>query len=164
MEKASMNNSISAASNSYGQGDLPISGESSLFNEAYQEYRTNGATKKSAQLLVESHEEGDIRATYALATWHGKGIFYEKNLKKAASLLMKAAKSKHKEALHGYAICLEKGNGVKKNESKAFDYYVIASLEGNKEALKDVERLLYYGIGCSKHRGLAQLIGKYSKI
>ena len=113
---------------------------------------------QAAALLESGHNEGDQRATYALATWHLYGhAGYPKSLSKAARLLKLAASADIAAAHFDLAICYETGEGVKKNEAKAYLHYLAAALNGDLDSLGEVGRCLFHGIGTTRDRKAAEV-------
>jgi TPR repeat protein len=145
---------------------VPIRGEKSLYSDAIRMARKAGPTKAAAALLRESHDSGDPRATYSLATWYIHGTptaGIKVSPRKAIQLLRKAARKGVPDAVYDLAYSYEVGFGVRKAPSKAFDLYVQAAQKGCKLALKEVVRCIYYGVGAIKHRELALLIHDMSQ-
>ena len=136
----------------------------SLYDLATKEAKKrNPDREKVVAMLKEAHAEGDVRATYALADWHGRGVFFKKNLKKALQYYRIAAKGLNADAMLNLGISYEIGlGGAKPNEKKAFEYYLAAAVqEGEctgRQALIEVMRCFYYGIGVEKNRRLAQML------
>jgi TPR repeat protein len=109
-------------------------------------------------LLREAVGQGSAAATYALATWYlfGKEPFVSQDLAEAARLLKLAAKGGIPDAMFDLAVSYEKGKGLEQNKSKAFEYYLKAAIRGDAKAVFDVGRCLFWGIGVSEDRRLAQ--------
>ncbi|WP_116004323.1 MULTISPECIES: tetratricopeptide repeat protein [unclassified Simplicispira] len=109
-------------------------------------------------LLEEAHQNGDPRATYALATWclFGHGGF-ELDLKRAVALLKEASKADIPSAHFDLAVCYEKGSGVRRNNKLAYRHFLAASLYGDNDAYGEVGRCLYYGIGIDRDRKAAKI-------
>jgi hypothetical protein len=112
----------------------------------------------AAALLLESHRQGDARASYTLATWYIHGRFFDVNPRKAVSLLRKASRAGIREATFDLAHAYEIGFGVAKSPTKAFRYYVEAARKGDIGALKVVVHCVFFGIGFPTSRSLALLI------
>jgi TPR repeat protein len=108
-------------------------------------------------MLLEAHEYGDARATYALATWYLYGRSVRKNLRKAIALLREAARSGLPDALFDLAVCYEQGEGVPENQRRAARLYVEAALRGDAQSLYEVGRCYYYGLGVPVDRALARI-------
>lgn len=120
------------------------------------------------QLLNESIQYGNKKASYALASWYLNGFHIRKNYKKAFSLLKNAVEggdengfTLYKDALFDIAVCYELGNGVDKDPHKAFHYYLLAAFSGDAQALKEISRCVYYGIGVSRDKVLSSVIDEY---
>jgi uncharacterized protein len=108
------------------------------------------------KLLLKAAEEGDARATYALATWHLHGTsFLRVDYVRGFELLKSSAKAGVAEASFDLAISYEKGVGTRRNLKRAFEAYVHAALLGDSQAFYEVGRMYCYGIGVSKNRRLA---------
>lgn len=96
--------------------------------------------------LSKAHEKGDVRATYALATWylHGNEVI-EKNEKVGVSMLLDIEKSSIAEAIFDLAFAYDCGEFVDHDDLKAFSLYMRAALLGNREACSQVSQ--YYAEG-----------------
>jgi hypothetical protein len=129
-----------------------------LYQSALDEMKKEHPNKKFVfSLLNKAHESGDIRATYAIATWYLFGEYVKKDIKKAIPLLRKSADSDNPEAIYDLAICYEEGNGVKKDLNKAFELYLKSALLNDSNSINEVGRCYYYGIGISRDLRLAQI-------
>ena len=118
--------------------------------------REKTPSRKTYDLLLRADQEGDTRATYALATWYLFGSPFTKvNYRQGAALLRRAAAGKIAEAAYNLAISYEKGLGVKKSAARAFELYVQAALLGEAQAYCEVGRMYYWGIGVPRNRRLA---------
>src|ERR1700761_9323623 len=86
-----------------------------------------GESRVVFDLLTASHNEGDARATYALATWflHGS-LFTPINKKKAVALLKVVAKAGVADAAFDLAVSYEIGEGIAKSPKLAFEMHVRA--------------------------------------
>ena len=109
------------------------------------------------KLLFKADEEGDDRASYAIATWYLHGKYLEKDFKKGAFYLEKSAEKNNPEALFDLAICFETGKGKRKNFKKAFQCYLNAALHGDTQSVEEVARCFYYGIGIEKNIDVAEI-------
>lgn len=107
---------------------------------------------KGFVLLSKALANGDIRATYALATWYLHGTYVEKNIHKGTAMLKSAAEANIPAALFDLAVSYETGIGVSRSEVKAAQLYLRAALAGDIESFASVGRCLYYGIGFVKDR------------
>ncbi|UJW81302.1 tetratricopeptide repeat protein [Hydrogenophaga sp. SL48] len=113
---------------------------------------------RASALLEEAHDQGDRRATYAMATWYLFGNeVYPKNLRKAVQLLKLAAMADIASAHFDLAVSYETGQGIKKNEQAAYRHFLAAALNGDNESLTEVGRCLYYGIGIARDRKAAEV-------
>lgn len=113
---------------------------------------------RACALLEEAHDQGDRRATYALATWHLFGNeVYSKNVRKAVQLLRLAANADIALAHFDLAVSYETGQGIKKNEKAAYRHFLAAALNGDNDSLAEVGRCLYYGIGIARDRKAAEV-------
>lgn len=113
---------------------------------------------RAGALLEDAHDQGDRRATYAMATWYLFGNeAHPKNLHKAVQLLKLAAKADIASAHFDLAVSYEKGQGIKKNEQAAYRHYLAAALNGDNDSLTEVGRCLYYGIGIARDRKAAEI-------
>jgi TPR repeat protein len=128
------------------------------YEKALSKVRENEAPlREVASLLTAAHEAGDVRATYALATWYLHGQLFRKNVRKSIGLLRKAAKTNLPDALFDLAVCYEKGVGVPKNPRKAIQLYLKAALYGELQSVYEVARCYYYGIGVHQDRQVARI-------
>ena len=137
---------------------LPAKNEKSRYAEAFGSVSKEGPTSRVASMLRRSHDKGDGRATYALASWYIHGVVFERNATKAAKLLRIAVKRGVGEAMYDLAYSYEIGFGVPKSNAKALAFYIAAAQKGDKQALNEVIRCIYYGVGILKNRELAFLI------
>lgn len=113
---------------------------------------------QASALLEEAHEQGDRRATYALATWSLFGnAVRPRDLRKAVQLLKLAAKADLAAAHFDLAVSYETGQGVKKNEQSAYRHFLAAALNGDDDALVEVGRCLFHGIGVVRDRKVAEV-------
>lgn len=113
---------------------------------------------QASTLLEEAHDQGDRRATYAMATWYLFGNeAHPKNLRKAVQLLKLAAKADIASAHFDLAVSYETGQGIKKNEQAAYRHFLAAALNGDNDSLTEVGRCLYYGIGIARDRKAAEV-------
>lgn len=118
----------------------------------------NPDLEKASALLEAAHDQGDRRATYAIATWHLFGNrIYKKNLPKAINLLKLAAKADIAFAHFDLAVSYETGCGVKKDKKAAYRHFLAAALNGDNNSIYEVGRCLYYGIGVSRDRKAAKI-------
>ena len=128
------------------------------YEKAYEEMKKKKPDKRRVlSLLEQSHEQGDHRATYALATWYLHGEHVKKDIKKAITLLKQSANAKVPDALYDLAISFEKGIGVKKDNSRAFELYLKAALRDDHQSVEEVARCYYYGIGVKEDRRVAEI-------
>ena len=120
---------------------------------------------KAHVLLLRAHENGDPRATYALAAWHlyGRDPVVEKDLGKAVSLLKEAANANHPDALHDLAVCYAKGAGIRQSEKKAALYYLRAAVYGDKQSAYEVGRCYWHGLGVTRDRNAARVWLDYAE-
>jgi len=120
---------------------------------------------KAHVLLLRAHRNGDVRATYALATWHlfGRDPVVEKDLDKAVSLLKQAANANHPDALHDLAVCYAKGAGIKQSEKRAVQYYLRAAVHGDKQSAYEVGRCYWHGLGVTRDRNVARVWLDYAE-
>ncbi len=107
------------------------------------------------KLLLQALKKGDMRAAYALATWHLHGTHVEKDSRKAIALLKRAANENIPAALYDLAVAYEEGKITRKNEKKAYESYLKAAIWGDKQSIHEVGRCTYYGIGTSRNRRFA---------
>ena len=113
--------------------------------------------KAAYNLLVAADNEGDARATYALATWYLFGSAFTPVRKgEAIRLLKKATNGGVADAAHDLAVAYEKGDGVKKSLKQAFELNMYAALLGDAQSFYEVGRMYFYGIGVSRNRRLAK--------
>jgi len=113
-------------------------------------------SKEVYDLLRAADNDGDGRATYALATWHLFGSPFTKIDYRAANKMLKRAASKGvADAAHDLAISYEKGLGIGKSLSRAFEYYMRAALFGDAQSHYEVGRMYFYGLGVQRNRRLA---------
>lgn len=109
-------------------------------------------------LLEEAHDQGDRRATYALATWSLFGnAIHPKDRRRAIQLLKLAAKADIAAAHFDLAVSYETGQGIKRNEEAAYRHFLAAALNGDNDSLAEVGRCLYHGIGVARDRKVAEV-------
>ena len=90
-------------------------------------------------LLINASGSGDLRATYALATWYLHGNDAVSLDEKAGIRILKTLeKSNIPEALFDLAVSYDYGKHVKRNEEKAFSLYMRAALLGDSNACNQV--------------------------
>lgn len=132
--------------------------KNTAYDKAYEEMKKKEPDKKKVfSLLEQGHEQGDPRATYALATWYLHGEHVEKDIKKATKLLKQSAAENVPDALYDLAISYEKGIGVKKDKDRAFELYLKAALRGDDQSVEEVARCYYYGIGVKEDERVADI-------
>lgn len=108
-------------------------------------------------LLNLASEEGDDRATYALASCYRYGSFgVKKDEKIAHSLTKKLQDSNIAEAIFNIAFDYDVGNYVKEDEYKAFSFYMKAALLGNLESCVQVSRFYKEGRAVRRDARLAK--------
>ena|ERR1700749_2793 len=113
-------------------------------------------SKTVYDLLVAADKEGDVRATYALATWYIFGSPFTKiDHRNANKMLRKASDGGVADAAYDLAVSYEKGIGIRKSEARAFELYVRAALLGDAQSHHEVGRMYYWGIGVARNRWLA---------
>ena len=88
---------------------VPSARENSLYKKAFDLSQRRGNAERVAELLRESHRQGDVRATYALATWHIHGVNLPRNRSAGIKLLGKASKGGIREAKYDLAHAYEMG-------------------------------------------------------
>jgi uncharacterized protein len=121
-------------------------------------------TRDVYELMVRAHEQGDARATYALASWYIHGSpFTKKDLKRAVELLEIAAAHEVREAIFNLARATEAGKGTPKSARKAYTLYVQAALLGDAQAMREVARMYAAGTGVPKSRALAEVWRKCAR-
>lgn len=108
-------------------------------------------------LLNQSRNLGNAKATYALGTWYLFGKFVKKDTKKAIEFFKYAADKQVSEACYDLALSYEKGVGTIKNLRLAFQYYVKAALLNDTQSLYEVGRCYFYGIGVEKDKVLSSI-------
>lgn len=121
------------------------------------ERETPSDQKKIMELLSRASEEGDDRATYAIATWylHGKNVKKDVNL--AVKLLREAASSGNSSALFDLAYSYEAGIGVDRDQRTALLLYIESALNGDKQAVYEVSRCYWYGVGTKSDREMSNI-------
>lgn len=113
---------------------------------------------QASTLLEQAHEQGDPRATYALATWSLSGnAVHPKDLRRAVRLLKLAAKADIAAAHFDLAVSFETGQGIKKDEKAAYRHFLAAALNGDTASLAEVGRCHYHGIGVARDRKVAEV-------
>jgi TPR repeat protein len=107
--------------------------------------------------LKSAEAQGDLRATYAIATWYlfGKPPVIEQSTEKALELLRVAGRVVA-DAAFDLAICYETAEGTAKDGLRALRWYMQAALLGRLDAYFEVGRCFYYGIGVKGKKGLAE--------
>ncbi|HET6914443.1 MAG TPA: tetratricopeptide repeat protein [Rhodanobacteraceae bacterium] len=123
---------------------------------AIKRARTPTDIRVVAGLLEKAYACGDSRAAYALGTWYFHGKFFDKDKRNGFRLMLEAADHFVPSACYDVAVSYELGDGVKKNIQKAVVYYLRAMMLGDQQAITEFGRLFYWGIGVSKHRGIAK--------
>lgn len=119
--------------------------------------RADKPSAKVFKLLEEGDRSGDMRATYALATWYLFGTpFTKRNLAKAVQMLRQAASANVAEAAFDLGVAYERGVGVKKSLKQAFSFYVQAALLGDAQAHYAIGRMCYYGLRAARNRQIAE--------
>lgn len=119
--------------------------------------KNDGDLEKSYHLLLKAREQGDHRATYALATWYLYGKFLDKDLHKGMDYLKEAAQHDISDAQYDLAVSYEKGIVVERDEKISFQLYLKASLNGDKQSIYEVGRLFYHGIGVPENKFVANI-------
>lgn len=142
---------------------VPGARERSLYKKAFDLSQRRGNAGRIAALLQESHRRGDVRATYALATWHIHGLNLPRNRSAGIKLLRKASKGGIREAKYDLAHAYEMGIGVAKSHEKALDLYIRAAQEGDVDSVTEVIRCVFYGKGIPRNKELAYLIRDLNK-
>lgn len=114
--------------------------------------------KKALDLLRRAHDDGDVRASYAIGTWHlyGKGGL-GKSPKRAVPFLEIASAAKLPQALFDLAVCCERGEGIRRDTKRAAKLYLAAALRGDSQSIFEVGRCYYAGIGFRKDRKMADV-------
>jgi TPR repeat protein len=121
-------------------------------------------SRKAYDLLRKADAAGDVRATYALATWYLFGSPFTKvNLRHANAMLRRAAAGGSADAAYDLAVSYEKGAGIRKSEVRAFELYVQAALLGDAQSHYEVGRMYFWGIGTPRNRTLAEAWFKKAK-
>lgn len=122
--------------------------------------------QRAYKLLKHAEGRGDVRAIYALATWHlhGKEAVVGKNLKIAIAKLKAAAQAYHADAAFDLAVCYEKGEGVRKSERRAFEYYLMSALWGDQNACFEVARFFEYGMIVQKSSRICDIFMKRAEV
>lgn len=136
----------------------PKASDRSVYRRAFDLARREGDTERVAALLWESHEKGDARATYALATWYIHGGLFKIDPRKAFLLLRKSHKAGIPEASFDLGRSYEMGFGTKKDAMKAFECYLDAAMKGDPDAASQVVRCIFWGIGTERNRKLAYFV------
>lgn len=114
------------------------------YTHAWNRMASGSPRSEVKNLLEAASADGDIRATYALATWLLSGTKPERV--SAFKKLRTLAHSDVKEALFDLGVCYHTGNGTRKNLGLAFKYYMFAALLGDAEACEEVANFFYYGV------------------
>jgi TPR repeat protein len=131
---------------------------SRLYSSALREmHRRRPDTGKAYELLSRACKMGHGDAMYALGTWHLHGRHVKKDRKKAVEFFEEAAKKHVPAAMCELAIFYEKGEVLQANKRRAFELYLTAAAWGHEDAFHEVGRCLYYGIGTTKQRRLADI-------
>lgn len=142
---------------------VPSTRERSLYKKALDLSKRRGNVERVAALLQESHRQGDVRATYALATWHIHGVNLPRNRSTGIKLLRKASKGGIREAKYDLAHAYEMGIGVAKSHKKALDLYIKAAQDGDADSVAEVIRCVFYGKGIPRNKELAYLLRDLNK-
>jgi uncharacterized protein len=137
---------------------VPSARERSLYKNAFDLSKRRGNAERVAELLQESHRQGDVRATYALATWYIHGANLPRNRSAGIKLLRKASNGGIREAKFDLGHAYELGIGVTKSYEKALNLYIEAAQKGDQDAVTEVIRCVFYGKGISRNKELAYFI------
>jgi TPR repeat protein len=115
-------------------------------------------------LLEKAIEHGNAEATYALGTWflNGKLPLVEKDFTRAFELIKRAASKNVPSALFDLGVMLETGEAGELDEHRAFKCYLRAAIRGENDSIFEVGRCLYWGIGVSQDRELADIWLEYA--
>lgn len=110
--------------------------------------------KSAKDFLLKAHDNGDARATYALATWsiYGNEVT-EKDEKEGVNLLREIEDCCIAEAIFNLGFAYDTGRFVDQDDLKAFSLYMRAALLGDKEACNQVSQ--YYAEGRTVQHDLA---------
>lgn len=134
----------------------PLDSSSDSYERALRLAR--GSERELAQaleLLQQAHADGDVRATYALASWYLYGEQVEKDYQKAVSLLKVCAAKFYPSGLYDLAVAYELGHGVARDLRRAFELYLAAGIRGDAQAIEETGRCYFYGVGIGEDRDLA---------
>ena len=108
--------------------------------------------------LSKAHEEGDARATYALASWNLNGAdFVPVNVQKGIELLRSIEDQPVAEALYDLAVAYDLGKGVRRNPRKAFELYMKSALLGHLEANRQVGQFFIAGEFVQFNRNIGRM-------
>jgi TPR repeat protein len=106
----------------------------------------NPNLRKAHELLFKSSDAGDLRATYALATWYLFGNeVVERDEKRGVDLLKSLEHSNIAEAIFDLAVSYDYGKSVRKSTKKAFSLYMRAALLGDKGACDQIAQFYLEG-------------------
>ena len=121
--------------------------ESSVYEQALamcEQEQPN--TKGAYRLLVQASEEGDSRATYALATWYLFGNYaVPKDEHKAVHILKSLVDSNIAESLFDLAVSFDYGKGVRRNSKTAFSLYMRAAILGDSSSCDQISQFYSEG-------------------
>jgi len=113
--------------------------------------------RRAYDLLLKADAEGDLRATYALATWYLHGSPFTKVDRTKAVRLLRAAAAEVSDAAYDLAVSYEKGAGARKSLPRAFQHYMQAALLGDSQAHHEVGRMYFHGLGVARNCRLAEM-------
>jgi TPR repeat protein len=130
---------------------LPIKDGTGKYRVASARARQGLTGPELTALLQAAIDEGDARASYALAKVRMQA---GESPSEVAGLLEQAALRDVVEACFDYAHYLELETN---DHTKALLYYLRAALLGDVDGLEELARCLYYGIGIAPEPGLASI-------
>ncbi len=139
--------------------DLESDGSPEYQRALIEARKPNCDMAKVKSMLDHAHENGDVLASYALATWYllGQSGVCNMSVRKAIPLLKLAARENLPEACFDLALCYETGDGVKQSEARALELYIQAALAGDTDSFYEVGRMHFYGLGTKRNRRMADL-------
>ncbi|MCI4590404.1 sel1 repeat family protein [Sphingobium sp. BYY-5] len=137
---------------------MTVSGAPSGYEKALALSRSEEPKLREAyELLTKACAEGDMRADYALASWHLYGNdVVERDERKGVSILKSLEKSNIAEALFDLAVSYDYGKSVRRNRKRAFSLYMKSALLGDKSACDQVSQFYAEGKFVPYDKGLAQ--------
>lgn len=111
---------------------------------------TDGDFKTAFREFLNSANDGDARAEFALGVMYHKGKGVPKDYAKAMEWYSKAAEKGHPVAQNNLGIMFRRGEGVQKDPREAFTWIWMAAMQGNARAQFNLSDMYMHGEGVAK--------------